>query len=135
MNLKNTILDLLRIIGINVLMLLVASIFDLLLSAFTFPWFTIACFAVAGVFSGVFCFSAATEHTTKEERKGKVIRLLIWINILCASLFVVIAPLSTQEYNLPVKFFAVLEIAIILFVWKNKFYDDVESSVPDKNNY
>ncbi|MBS1738350.1 MAG: hypothetical protein JSS98_17345 [Bacteroidetes bacterium] len=135
MNLKNTILDLLRIIGINVLLLLVAAIFDLLLSAFTFPGFTIACFTVAGVFSGVFCFSAATEHTTKEERKGKVMCHLIWIIIMCTSLFLVIAPLSTQEYNSPVKFFAVAEIVIALFLWKNKFYNNVGTSGPDKNNY
>jgi YD repeat-containing protein len=127
MILKRTILILVRCTGINLALLAAAALFDLLLSVFSFPAFTIACFAVAGVFSGVFCFNPASEQTTKEQRKGAAITLLIWIAILCALLFIVIAPLSGQDYNLPVKFFAVTEMATALFVWKNKFYEDVET--------
>ena len=132
MHLKRTILILIRCTGINLALPAVAAMFDLLLSIFSFPAFTIACFAVAGVFSGVFCCNTAIEQIEKEQRKRVIVNLLIWISILCASFFIVVAPLSGQDYNLPVKFFAVTEMATALFVWKNKFYDDVEIPSPVK---
>lgn len=130
MTLKSSLLALLRCVGIHLLMLLAAAIIDILLAAlllrFSSYALTIACFAVSGAFSGVFCYSATMAAVANKQRENPSLYLLIFILFLGALLFFVIAPLSGWDYNWPVKSFAVTEVAAVIFLWKNKFYKDVE---------
>lgn len=111
-------------------MLIAAAIVDIILTSvllrFSSYVLTIACFAVAGVFSGVFCYSSAMEPVDREQRERASRHLLVLMAVLCAVLFFVAAPLSGWEYTWPVRLFAVAEVATVLFLWKNKFYHDVE---------
>ncbi|SDE23471.1 hypothetical protein [Niabella drilacis] len=131
MNFKRTISTLGRYLGINLLTLLAAAFADILLSAvllrFSSHALTIACFAVAGVFAAVFCFGL-TENTIPQEKKRMAGCILVITIPFCAALFFVIAPLSGREYNWPVKFFAMAQLAAGFFLWKNKLYDDAETS-------
>ncbi|WP_300597679.1 hypothetical protein [Niabella sp.] len=114
MRFKKNIRVLLVCTGINLLLLIAAAGLDIILSSlllrFSSYAFTIACFAVAGVFSGVFCYSPMQEHHRYP---------LIWTTILCVLLFLVAAQLSGRAYNWPVKFFAITEMATVLFLWKS----------------
>lgn len=129
--LKGSLLTSLRCLGINASMLIAAAVVDIILSAvllrFSSAALTITCFAVAGVFSGVFCYSSAMELVGSEQRERASRHLLVLMAVLCTVLFFVAAPLSGWEYNWPVRFFAVAEVAVVLFLWKNRFYNDVEA--------
>lgn len=122
--------------GIQLLALIAAAMADIILFAlllrFSSYVLTIACFAVSGVFSGVFCYSAAMAPVANEQRESISLYLLIFILFFGVLLFFVIAPLSGWDYNWPVKSFAVAEVAAAIFLWKNKFYKDVEA--PGGNN-
>jgi hypothetical protein len=127
MILKRNILTLLRCIGINLLLLLAAAVGDIILFAlllrFSSHALTIACFAVAGTFSAVFCFSPA-ESVAYQKKEWMARNLLIIIIAFCILLLFVIAPLSGWDYNWPVKFFAIAEVATAGFLWKNKLYSN-----------
>lgn len=115
---------------ISLAAIIAASILDILLSAllprFSSLGLTITCFAVSGIFSGLFCYSAALQPTeTEEEKERLVMRTVLYITALCAVLFFVVAPFSGSEYNIPFKALAVAELLMVLFLWKNKFHQDM----------
>lgn len=135
MSITKNIRTLLQCAGINLLLLLAAAVTDILLSAlmlrFSSRAFTIACFAVAGVFAGVYCCVPAQEPVAITPGRRAARHRLIWTTIMGAFLFTVIAPLSGWEYNWPVRFFAVAEVVTAVFLWKNKLYSNTET--PGRN--
>lgn len=116
-------------VAITLIALATASITDIVLSAllprFSSRGLTITCFAVAGVFAGLFCYNAALQSVVAEEKERFALRIVIVMATLCSLLFVAVAPLSSSEYNLPFKTFAVAELLMVLFLRKNKFHHDV----------
>lgn len=114
------------------MILAAAVVFDLLLSVISFPVLTIVLFALAGLYSGIFCIGLEKELNEMKYKKAVKLAMLIWIAIICALMFVIIAPLSGYEYNSAVKTFAVTEIVAAFIIWRRKFYYDTGSSVQDK---
>jgi|GEM_PF-1007394 len=137
MSLKSNTLTLLRCTGIKLLLLLAAAVLDIILSALMLRFasyaLTIACFAVAGVFSGVCCLSSALERMEKEQREKAARHLLAGTAAVGILLFIAIAPLSGREYSWPLRLFAVTEVGTVFFLWKNKFYEDLETPGRTKN--
>ncbi|MGJ7031113.1 hypothetical protein [Niabella hirudinis] len=129
-------MTLLRCAGINLAVLFAAAVADIIVSAvllrLSSQALTIACFAVAGVFTAVFCFGL-TESAAVLDKKNSVFRILIFILVFCALLFFVMAPLSGREYNGPVKFFAMAEVVTAIFLWKKKLYTITEVRDRNKN--
>ena len=111
-----------RLLLIHIIMLLVPSIADILLLGFMA--LTITCFAVAGVFSGVFCYSSFSDETS--ESNSRVYRLIA-VLIVCVMLFFVVAPLSGSEYDIPVKSFAITEALTTIFLFVTKFQSEYEN--------
>lgn len=115
-------------VAITLIALVAASITDIVLSAllprFSSLALTITCFAVAGVFAGLFCYNAALQSIAAGEKEKFALRTVIVLAALCSLLFFAVAPLSSSEYNLPFKTFAVAELLMVLFLWKNKFHHD-----------
>lgn len=105
-----------------------ASITDIMLAAllprFSSLALTITCFAVAGVFAGLFCYNAALQSVATEEKEKFALRTVIAMTALCALLFFAVAPLSGSEYNLPFKTFAIAELLMVFFLWKNNFHGE-----------
>jgi len=100
-----------RFIAIHFFMLLAPAIADIIFLGFR--TFTVACYAVAGVFSAIFCYGALLE---KKDVNGKaVLYTMMTMLSVCALLFFLAAPLSGREYNLPVKSFAVTEALTTVF--------------------
>jgi len=128
MGLKRSIQAVVWPIGINLAALIAASILDMVLSAllprFSSQGLMITCFAVSGVFSGLFCYSTSLEQIEKEERGRFAARNALFTTALCTLIFFAIAPLSGWEYNIPFKAFAIAETLMVLFLWKNKFHRD-----------
>lgn len=115
-------------VAISLITLIAASILDIVLSAllprFSSAGLTITCFAVAGIFAGLFCYSATLQTVAADEKGKFAIRTVIFVTVLCAVLFFAVAPLSGHEYNIPFKAFAVAELLMVIFLWKNRFHDD-----------
>jgi hypothetical protein len=126
MTLKNIILILLRCIGINLLLLIVAAMSDILLTllmiGYSFRALTITCFGVAGVFSAAYCYAPVIDRTNKEKRDGVALYLLVCIAVLCAFFFAVFAPLSGWDYDWPVKLFAIAELVTVIFFRATRLY-------------
>ncbi|MBX2934685.1 MAG: hypothetical protein KF825_10590 [Ferruginibacter sp.] len=132
MHLIKTMLILVLCTGINIMMLVVATVFDLLLSVISFPALTIVLFALAGLYSGIFCLGLEKELNEMKNKKAVILAMLIWTTIICALLFVIIAPLSGYGYNSALKTFAVAEIAAVFIFWRRKFYYEAGFSVKGK---
>lgn len=103
-------------------MLLAPAIVDLILLGFR--GFTVACFAVAGVFSAVFCHGALLERDASDNSGKAVLCTLMAVLLVCALLFFLVAPFSRREYSLPVKSFAVTEALTAFFFGKNIFHNE-----------
>lgn len=128
MSIKRYILLIIWPVAITLIALVAASIADIMISAllprFSSLGLTITCFAVAGVFAGLCCYSAALHSIAAEEKEKVALRTVIVMAVLCSVLFFVVASLSGSEYNLPFKAFAIAELLMVLFLWKNKFHHD-----------
>jgi hypothetical protein len=114
-----------RFIIIHLLMLFAAAMADIML--FGFMAFTVTCFAVAGVFSAVFCYAPWSEKETSDKNEMAALYRLMLVLSLCSLLFFLVAPLSGREYSLPVKSFAVTESLTATFLWKNKFITRIKN--------
>ncbi len=126
MYLKKYILALAWSTGINIMALLAGCILDIILTAlmlrFSSQALTITCLAVSGVFAGLFSYQASLQ-TTSDIDLGKLAAGIVVITLLlCAAIFFFISPLSGKEYNVAFKAFAVSEVLIVFFLWKNKFH-------------
>lgn len=122
---KLFIISLLYSIAINMGFILAASLLDIVLAAFFLLEISPLCFAVAGIFSGLFCYSVAVEKTAKGNQKQVSLCSLIMLSVVSGLLFFPIAPLSGSEYNLSFKCFAIGQLFTIIFLWKEKFYLNV----------
>lgn len=111
---------------ICLLALIAAGILDIVLSSlllrFSSQALTITCFAVSGIFSGLFCYNAALHQTATVERDKLAVRIVVVMTVLCLLLFFALAPLSGTEYNISVRGFAITETLMVLLLWKNKFH-------------
>ncbi len=129
MSLKRSILPIAWFVAISLIALIAASILDIVLSAllprFSSVALTITCFAVSGVFAALFCYSATLQPVATDKKGKFALRVVLAITILCALLFFIVAPLSGSEYNIPFKAFAVAELLMALFLWKNKFHHEI----------
>lgn len=129
MSLKRTFYAILGFIGINLLLLVAASVLDIVASAlmprFSSPAFMITCFAVAGIFSGLFCYSYLLESLTREQRQRASLYVTIVILVFCGIMFILIGPLSGSEYNWPFRSFAITEALTALLLWKGKFHEEL----------
>lgn len=138
MSLRRNIGTLLQCLGINLLSLSMAAVLDIVLSVlmlrFSSAASTFVCFSVAGIFSAVYCYRPVSAYTGRQQRERAARLLLIALIILCALMFSLIAPLSGREYSGPVQFFAAAQIAMAVFLWKTKSYQDVDASGHKKNN-
>ncbi len=119
-----------RIILINFIMLLAPALLDIVVVGFMA--FTVVCFAVAGIFSALFCYSALPEKLSYNQLERVALSLMIVVLSVCVLLFFMVAPLGGTEYNLPVKGFALTEAIAIVFFWKTKFYQ--ESDPPKQSS-
>lgn len=128
MSVRRNILLIIWPVAITLIALIAASITDIVLSAllprFSSLGLTITCFAVAGVFAGLFCYTAALQSVAAEEKGKFALRTVIVMVVLCTLLFLTVAPLSGSEYNPPFKTFAIAQLLMVLFLWKNKFHHD-----------
>jgi hypothetical protein len=128
MSVKRNMLLVLWPVAITLIALAAASITDIVLSAllprFSSRGLTITCFAVAGVFAGLFCYNAALQSVVAEEKEKFALRAVIVMATLCSLLFFAVAPLSGHEYNIPFRTFAAAEVIMVAFLWKNKFHLD-----------
>lgn len=115
-------------VAISLAALIAAGILDIVLSSlwlrFSSQGLTITCFAVSGIFSGLFCYNAALDQIATEERDRIAMRTVMIMTALCVLLFFVVAPMSGREYDIPFRIFAVAEEFMVLFLWKNKFHQD-----------
>ncbi len=111
-----------HLIVIHFIMLLIPAIVDLVFLGFMA--FTVVCFAVAGVFSSLFCYGALPEKMASDKKEKAALYLILAVLAVCALLFFLVAPLSGREYSLPVKSFAVTEALATVFFWKNKFHNE-----------
>lgn len=122
MNFKKTLLLLVQCTGINLGMLVVAAMIDLVLLS-SFWLLSVACFAVSGIFSAVFCFSIATDKIEDAAKKKLAIKIvMLWLTVTCIVIFALIGPLSTSEYRLPVQAFAVSELGFAFFLWRFRLF-------------
>lgn len=122
---KFLFLTLLYIIVVNTGLVLAATLGDIVLavaSAFEMPS---VCFAVAGVFAGLFCYSFAMEKLPKERRRQASPWILAIIAVVSTLLFYPVAPLSGSEYSLAFKCFAITQLLMAVFLWRGKFYREV----------
>jgi asparagine N-glycosylation enzyme membrane subunit Stt3 len=74
-----------RFIIIHLLMLFAAAMADIML--FGFMAFTVTCFAVAGVFSAVFCYAPWSEKETSDKNEMAALYRLMLVLSLCSLLF------------------------------------------------
>ncbi|MFT3980427.1 MAG: hypothetical protein QM687_08160 [Ferruginibacter sp.] len=120
---------LLRIVIIDLALLLGASLLDIVLSAllqrFSSGLLTMVCFAVAGVFAGLFCYIPAVEKVQKEERAQASKYIMLLVTVFSILLIYPVAPLSGSDYDWPFKTFAVAQLLMAVFLWKQKLYRDV----------
>lgn len=119
---KNFLMAFFIIIGINIGLLLVAALFDILLAAIFTVEIAPVCFAIAGIFSGLFCYTASIGNVPKEKQKQASLQIMIISGIFSVILFCIIAPSSGSEYKLSVQCFAVTQLITAVCLWKIKFY-------------
>ncbi len=113
-------------IVISLAALIAASFLDIVLSAlmprFSSQGLTITCFAVSGVFFGLFCYSTSLDQLEIEERERFAKCNAVVTIVLSALIFFIVAPLSGWEYKIPFKAFAITGALMVLFLWKTKFH-------------
>jgi len=128
MSFKKNILLVVWPVAISLVTLIAASILDIVLSSFWLRFssqgLTITCFAISGIFSGLFCYNATLERIAAGERDKTAMRTVMIMITLCVLLFFVVAPLSGSEYNIPFKAFAIAEAFMAFFLWRNKFHQE-----------
>ncbi|MGB6093971.1 MAG: hypothetical protein WBF83_09445 [Moheibacter sp.] len=122
---KNFLKALLIITGINIGLLLVAALFDILLAAIFTVEIAPLCFAVIGIFSGLFSYTASIGNVPDDKQKQTSLQIMILSVIFSIILFCIIAPFSTSEYKLPVQCFAVTQLITSVCLWKMKFYKEL----------
>lgn len=82
---------------------------------------SVTCFSATSVFAALLCCQAGW---SKRYHHPKIMALLLLITIIAiaALLFILVAPLSGNEYRVPVKSFALVLVSTTLIVWCGKFY-------------
>lgn len=131
MRLNEIIRSLLAIFLIVLLMIIAASLLDIIVAAlmprFYSGVFMISTFVVLGFFSGLFCYSALMGKAGNNRRQKLVRPVLLLIIICCALLYYPVAPLvGGKEYNWPFKSFAITQVLSAVFLWKSRMHEVLE---------
>lgn len=119
---KSLFLSLLFMIIVDIGLVLAATLGDIMLTVASAFEMTSVCFAVAGVFAGLFCYSFAMEKLPKEKRQQLSLWILVMIAVISILLFYPVAPLSGSDYSLAFKCFAITQLLMAVFLWWGKFY-------------
>lgn len=131
MRVNEIIKSLPAIVFIMLLMVIAASLLDILLSVlvprFYSRVFMITSFIVPGFFSGIFSYDAAMDKI-ENSRRQKSARPVILLIIICgALLYYPVAPLvGGKEYNWPIKSFAIAQALSAVILWKSRLQDEPE---------
>lgn len=131
MRVNEIIKSLLAIVFIMLLMVIAASLLDIILAAlvprFYSRVFMIVSFVVLGFFSGIFSYDAAMDKI-ENSRRQKSARPVILLIIICGALlyYPVALLVGGKEYNWPIKSFAIAQALSAVILWKSRLQDEPE---------
>lgn len=131
MRLNEVIKSLLAIVFIVLLMVVAASLLDIILAAlvprFYSRAFMIISFVVLGFFSGIFSYDAVMDKIENNRRHKSAGLVILLIIICCALLYYPVASLvGGKEYNWPFKSFAIAQALSAVILWRSRLKDEPE---------